>query len=85
MIRKATRRVDILRNLKLKLDRRSLEKLYTSFIRPLLEYRDIVWGNCTKEESERLEKVQQLAMRVITGAKKGTSRTIQRSWISKTD
>jgi hypothetical protein len=29
--------------LKFRLDRLSLEKLYLSFIRPLLEYGDVVW------------------------------------------
>jgi hypothetical protein len=35
-----------------KLDRKSLEKLYIGFIRPILEYGGIVWDNCSLYESE---------------------------------
>ena len=40
----------------MRLDRRSLEILYTSFIRPLLEYGDTIWDNCTLYEKQELEK-----------------------------
>jgi hypothetical protein len=43
VIDKAYSRLNILRMLKFRLDRLSLEKLYLSFIRPLLEYGDVVW------------------------------------------
>ena len=39
-----------MRRLKLKLDRKSLEVIYTTFIRPLLEYIDVIWDNCTEYE-----------------------------------
>jgi hypothetical protein len=42
---KANRRLGILRSLKHKLDRLSLERIYLGFIRPLLEYGDIVWDS----------------------------------------
>ena len=44
--KKAMTRVNVMRKLKFKLDRRSLQTIYISFIRPLLEYADIVWDNC---------------------------------------
>jgi hypothetical protein len=59
--------------MKHKLDRKSLEKLYIGFIRPILEYGGIVWDNCSKQESELLEGVQLEAARIITGLRKGTS------------
>jgi len=31
--------------LKLKLDRKSIQNLYFAFVRPLLEYGDIMWKN----------------------------------------
>jgi hypothetical protein len=69
---KVCRRINILR-LKHKLDRKSLEKLYIGFIRPILEYGGIVWDNCSLHESELLESVQLEAPRIITGLRKGTS------------
>ena len=38
--------LNIMRKLKFQLDRKSLEIIYTSFIRPLLEYSNVVWDNC---------------------------------------
>ena len=45
-----------MRKLKLKLDRKSLETIYTAFIRPLIEYGDIIWDNCSRYEKDELEK-----------------------------
>jgi hypothetical protein len=36
--------------MKHKLDRKSLEKLYIGFIRPILEYGGIVWDNCSSKQ-----------------------------------
>ena len=47
-----------MRKLKFILDRQSLETIYTSFIRPVLEYADMAWGNCTQYEINALEKIQ---------------------------
>ena len=70
---KARRRINILRMMKHKLDRKSLKKLYIGFIRPVLEYGGIVWDNCSLHESELLESVQVEAACIITGLRKGTS------------
>ena len=45
IISRGNKRIDILRSLQHRLDRRSLEKLYISYIRPILEYCNIVWDN----------------------------------------
>jgi len=66
------RRINIMRCLKNKIDRQSLEKLYIGFIRPILEYVNIVWDNCTQEEANLIESVQLEAARIITGLRKGT-------------
>ena len=50
-----------MRKLKFILDRQSLEIIYTSFIRPVLEYADVVWDNCTKSK---------INARIATGATK---------------
>jgi len=36
---------------------KSLENIYTSFIRPILEYGDIVWCNCTQYEKDEIETI----------------------------
>ena len=71
--RKANRRLDILRHHQKILDRSSLAKLYTTYIRPLLEYGCSVWNSCSIAEEEKLESIQRKAIRIVTGAKKGTS------------
>jgi hypothetical protein len=55
------------------LDRRSIETLYTSFVRPTIEYASEVWDNCNQEEKQSLENIQIEASRIATGAKRGTS------------
>jgi hypothetical protein len=66
-IDKANRRLSIMRCLKYKLDRLSLERIYKGFIRPILEYGDIIWDT-PGELSDRLESVQLNAARVVVGA-----------------
>ena len=46
------------------LGRQSLIKIYFSFIRPVLEYSDLVWDNCTEREATLLENVQVSAARI---------------------
>ncbi|KAH3890067.1 hypothetical protein DPMN_014136 [Dreissena polymorpha] len=67
---KAWGRINIMRKLKFKLDRKSLEIIYTSFIRPLIEYSDVIWDNCTQEEKYELDKIQNEAARIACGATK---------------
>ena len=63
-------RINVMRKLKFLLDRRSLEIIYISFIKPFLEYADVVWNNCTRYEVNALEKIQLDAARIVTGATK---------------
>jgi hypothetical protein len=49
--------------------------IYLSFIRPVIEYADIVWDNCTLHESNLLESVQVEAGRIITGLRINSSKT----------
>ena len=57
LLEKAWKRIHVMRKLKFLLDRKSLETIYFSFIRPLLEYSDVVWDNCTQYESLEIEKI----------------------------
>ena len=59
-----------MRKLKFQLDRKSLETIYIVFIRPLLEYGDVIWDNCTQDEKRELDKIQNEAARIVTGATK---------------
>ena len=61
-------RINIMRKLKLKKDIRSLQTIYFSFTRPLLKYADVVWDNCTQYEVNDLEKIQNEAARIESGA-----------------
>ena len=51
---KANKRIDILCRLKNILDRRSLEIMYNSFVSPIIEYGNVVWPNCTKNDERNI-------------------------------
>ena len=70
---KAALRLNILRMLKYDLDRKSLSRFYLSYIRPILEYGNIIWDACTQQQSNLLESIQLDAARIITGLRRGTS------------
>ena len=70
---KAYCRLNILRKFKFKLDRLTLEKLYISYIRPLLEYGDVALDPHSIYLMNQLEKVHIEAMRIISGGTKLTS------------
>ena len=59
--------INIMRKFKILLDRKSLETIYFSFIRPMLEYGYVVWDNCTQQEKQDIEKIQIEAVRIVTG------------------
>ena len=73
VVTKCSRRIGILKGLQFQLDRHTLEILYKAFIKPIMDYASAVWINCTGEQQNELEKLQLSALRVITGAIKGTS------------
>ena len=78
IISKAAKRIDILRALKWKLDRKPLETLYLSFIRPLFEYGDIVWDCAPLHQYifQNIEKLQLEASRVVTGTTRYASKIL---------
>ena len=67
---KAWFRINIMRKLKFQLDRKSLETIYLAFVRPLLEYADVTWDNCSQYEKNELNKIQNEAARIAVGATK---------------
>ena len=68
----ANSRLVMLKRLRTRLDRRTLEILYKSFIRPTLEYGSIVWDNCDEESKNMLDKIELEAARVVSRRIKGT-------------
>ena len=60
--------------LKYKVMRKTLVKIYFAIIRPVLEYSDVVWDNCTGKDSKLLEDLQVEAGRIITGLRCNSSR-----------
>ena len=69
-LEKAWRRVGIMRHLKVRLNRQSLQTIYFSFIRPLLEYGDVIWDNLSQGLKDELDKLQNEAARIVTGCTK---------------
>ena len=70
IVNKTSLRVNILRKLKHILDRHSLQVIYFSFIRPSIEYADIIWDNCTSYNRKRIESIQIDCARIVTGTTK---------------
>lgn len=66
--KKAFVRVNILRLFKFTLDRKTLEKIYITFIRPILEYANVVWDSKTLVLINKLESVHIQAAGIINGA-----------------
>lgn len=58
-----------MKRLKIKLKRATVNQIYISYMRPILEYTAVVWDSCTNYEQESLEKLQYEAARVVTGLK----------------
>ena len=67
---KVWHRINVMLKHKFQLNRKSPQMIYFSFIRPLLEYADVVWDKCTQYEGNRLEKIQYKAARIVSGATK---------------
>ena len=73
IVKRAYNRINILRKMRFVLNRFTLEKMYFSYIRPILEYGDVIWDNQTQYLINKVENVQIEAMRIVTGGNKLTS------------
>jgi len=65
---KARRKLNLMIPLKMKVDRKSLEVMYRSFVQPSMEYASVVWGGSYDSDILKLENIHLDAMRLITGA-----------------
>ena len=68
--------VSCLKSYKYRLNRKSLEIMYKSFILPHFDYADVVWDNLTQLQIESLEQIQLEALRIIIGTVRGTSHEV---------
>ena len=50
--------------------KQNLETIQFTFIRPILEYGDVVWNNCSQHEKDELKKIQIQAARIAMWATK---------------
>ena len=74
-IHQANKGVGLLRKLQTFLPRNSLLAIYKSFIRPLLDYADVIYDQPSNASfSKKIKSVQYDAALAITGAIKGSSR-----------
>ena len=65
---KSWSKLNLLRSLKFRVSRKSLEKMYFAYIRSVFEYSDVIWDNCSLESKQLLDAVHVEAARNVTGA-----------------
>jgi hypothetical protein len=70
---KTIRRLYFLRKIRNMVPRKCLINLYFSYVRSALDYCDIIYDACTKEEVSVLESIQRKAAIICTGACRRTS------------
>ena len=74
-INKCNKIIEMMKKLSTSVSRQSSLTIYKSFVGPILDYGDIIYGKPHKGFIiEKIERVQYNACLVITGAFKGTSR-----------
>ena len=42
-------------------------EMYMSYLLPSVEYASVVWGGCSKQHAQTLQKIQNEATRLVTG------------------
>jgi len=68
VISRCSKKINLLKKFKYKLDRKSLETIYFSFIRPSMEYGDNLFAGTYDSDLCKLDRIQVDAMRIVTGA-----------------
>ena len=67
LLKSVTPMSDVLKKLKYKIDRKSLETIYFTFLRPKLEYGCHVWDNCTKQTLSYLKDFKMKLVELFLG------------------
>ena len=74
-IKKVTKGINVIRKMNLSLPRSSLLTIYKSFVRPHLDYDDVIYDQPNNSSlSDKIEIVQYNAVLAITGAIRGASK-----------
>ena len=73
LLSKCNRLISIFKRYKYRWSRMALETCYKSFVRPIIEYGNIIYDSCTQGQSKQIESLQLEAARLVTGTKKGSS------------
>lgn len=71
--KKANNRLGIFKYIRWLFPRPTLITIYKSLVRPILEYADVIFDNCTLKQSLLLERVQRRAALLCTGAYRHTN------------
>ena len=69
----ASKKLRMLKSLKFSLDRKSLETIFVSFIRPSLEYVNTLWAGAYEKDLIKLDSLEVEAMRSVTGPTLGSN------------
>ena len=67
IISSASKVLGIMRTLKFTFSRTALNQIFISYILPVLEYSRVVWDNCTMQDINSSQKIQNEAARIVTG------------------
>ncbi len=88
IIAKVNKCLFIMKAFKYRISRQALITYYFGFIRPIVEYSDLLFDSCTKALSDMIEEIQLEAVRTATGAKQRSSHAalyFELGWISLYD
>ncbi len=67
---KGRKRLGCIQKHKYRLNRKSLELLYLTFVRPVLEYGSVLYDSANQEDLDILDDIEKEALRIITGARR---------------
>ena len=67
LIKNVKSQIRCIKLLKFKINRKSLEIFYFSFIRSVMEYGDVLFAGASAKDLEKINKIELEAMRVVTG------------------
>ena len=70
-----------MRKLKYSLSRNALNKMYKSYMLPIVEYASVVWDGCSEQDSVTLQKVQNEAARLVTDKTCIIRKPVLRVWM----
>ena len=73
IISSSSKVLGMMRKIKFTVNRKALNQIYISFLRPILEYGSSVWDSCTNYEKDNLDKIQNEAARIVTGLTRSVS------------